>query len=195
MGGLYARVAQRLYTMPGPQTAMGCLGPVGQQESAVDALFRSSPTIRQSGGTVWLEGGGHRMELGYLAPAPNRDPPTAWQGPGLAGQSFVIHAVEGRVTDGKRVWSKTPPRLTFATRTVTMRLDCPRPASGRFVEDKDMVEATLQPVCTRPGTRDAALARILAASPVVVSGPNGELLLASPQGWAILWNERRDRPK
>ena len=196
LGGLYAKVGDRLYTMPGPQTAMGCIGPVGQQEAAFDALFRASPTVRQSGGTVWLEGGGHRMELAYGRPSDRQAPPLAWQGRGLAGQSYVVHEVNGRRTDGKRVWSKTPPRLTFASRTLTMRLDCPRPATARFVEDKDMVEAAgLKPACLSPGTRDGALAAILRGSPAVVSGPNGELLLASRAGWAILWNERRDRPK
>lgn len=196
LGGLYAKVGDRLYTMPGPQTAMGCIGTVGQQEAAFDALFRASPTIRQNGGTVWLEGGEHRLELAYARPSTRSDPPTAWQGRGLAGQSYVIHEVNARRTDGKRIWSKTPPRLTFASRTVTMRLDCPRPATARFVEDKDSVQAAaLGPSCASLGARDAALAAILRASPAVVSGPNGELLLASRVGWAILWNERRDRPK
>ena len=68
--------------------------------------------------------------------------------------------------------------------------------TGRFnLNTEFVIVEGLGPVCSAPGTRDAALAAILEADPRTVSGPNGELLLASRTGWAILWNERRDRPK
>jgi hypothetical protein len=108
----------------------------------------------------------------------------------------VIQSVNGVPTDGKRIWSKSPPRLRFAAGKVTMQLDCPKASNGVFVPGSEQLYAALfPPICRTPGTRDAAMARILGADPRVVSGPNGELLLASRHGWAILWNERRDRPK
>jgi len=77
-----------------------------------------------------------------------------------------------------------------------MRLDCPGSAQGFFIEDAERLYGALFTApCPQPGARDAAMTRILGADPRVVSGPNGELLLASRYGWAILWNERRDRPK
>jgi heat shock protein HslJ len=196
LGGLYAQVGERLYTMPGPQTAMACGGARGAQEDAANAIFNASPTVEHAGDTVELTGGGHTMRLRKAGPAGNVDPPTAWQAPGLSGQTYLIQAVNGQPTAGKRLGSRAPPRLSFAPGKVTMRLDCPKPSSGPFVEDPThLYAALLSPVCRTPGARDGAMARILSADPRVVSGPNGELLLASRHGWAILWNQRRDRPK
>lgn len=195
LGGLYAQVDDRLYTMLGPQTAMGCSGARKAQEDAANAIFYASPEVRRSGKRLTLNGGGHTMELERTAPASYPDSPEAWQGPGILGQSYVVHEVNGRRTDGKRIWSKTPPRLRFTSERVEMRLDCPQPATGRFAPSTETIDvAGLSPTCRAKGTRDAELAAILAAARFV-SGPNGELLLASRAGWAILWNERRDRPK
>jgi heat shock protein HslJ len=196
LGGLYAQVGERLYTMPGPQTAMGCRGARGAQEDAANAILSASPTVKRSGDKAELAGGGHTMTLRRLGAANDVDPPAPWQGSGLSGQTYVIQSVNGLSTDGKRIWSKAPPRLRFAPGKVTMRLDCPTQAVGPYTQSSEYLYAALfPPVCRTPGTRDAAMARILGADPRVVSGPNGELLLASRYGWAILWNERRDRPK
>jgi len=195
LGGLYAQVGDRLYTMPGPQTAMACGSPHGDQEAAANAIFAASPAVTRDGETIRLSGGGHAMDLVRIGAAPrNVDPPTAWQGTALSGQSFAIHEVDGARTDGMRLW-KTPPRLRFGNSEVTMALDCPKPAKGAFVQSSEHLHvALLAPGC-RTEARDRRLAEILGADPRVVSGPNGELLLASAKGWAILWNERHDRPK
>jgi heat shock protein HslJ len=196
LGGLYAQVGDRFYTMPGPQTAMACGGARAAQEDAANAIFTAAPTVAREGEQAMLAGGGHTMRLRRLGPAGEVDPPEAWQGRMLSGQRFTIQAVGGAWTDGRRLWGKTPPELRFAAGKVTMRLDCPRPASGAFTQSSEHLHAALlAPVCRAPGTRDAALAAILGADPRIVSGPNGELLLASAKGWAILWNARRDRPK
>lgn len=196
LGGLYAQVDDRFYTMPGPQTAMACAGARMRQEEAANAIFYASPTVARVGDVAALEGGGHRMELRRLAAAENADDPTAWQGPSVAGQSYVVHAVNGVRSDGKALWGKNPPQLRFSDTTVTMKLDCPVSATGSFnLGTEFLVIDGLRPSCTTPGTRDAALTAILESDPRTVSGPNGELLLASRTGWAILWNERRDRPK
>jgi heat shock protein HslJ len=196
LGGYYAQIDERLYTMPGPQTAMGCSGARAAQEDAANAIFNASPTVTRDGETAVLEGGGHRMELRWLALAENADDPGAWQGPSVVGQSYVIHAVNGARTEGTKLWSDQAPELSFSQSEVTMNLDCPGSASGTFNIGTEHVHVSgLGPVCAAPGTRDAALAAILGAHPRTVSGPNGELLLASRTGWAILWNERRDRPK
>jgi len=77
-----------------------------------------------------------------------------------------------------------------------MRLDCVAAAHGVFLQGSEFLSgAVLDPTCTAPNTSDMAMARILGADLRVVAGPNGELLLPGHAGWAILWNERRDRPK
>ena len=196
LGGYYAQIDARLYTMPGPQTAMGCSGARATQEDAANAIFHASPAVARDGDTARLEGGGHTMELRRLAAAEHADDPTAWQGPSVAGQSYVVHAVNGLRTDGEALWGKSPPELRFGEATVTMRLDCPGSATGSYNLNTEFVIVDgLAPACSTAGTRDAALAAILDGDPRTVSGPNGELLLASRTGWAILWNERRDRPK
>ena len=196
LGGFYAQIDARLYTMPGPQTAMGCAGARAAQEDAANAIFSASPTVARDGDTAVLEGGGHRMELRRLAAAEHADDPTAWQGPSVAGQSYVVHAVNGVRTDGRLVRSDDPPELRFSAAQVTMKLDCPRAASAPFSLGAEHLHVeAIPPACITPGTRDAELAAILGNAPRTVSGPNGELLLASRTGWAILWNERRDRPK
>jgi heat shock protein HslJ len=196
LGGYYAQVDDRLYTMPGPQTAMACAGARMTQEESANAIFYASPTVTRAADTMALTGGGHRVELRRIGDAGNVDDPTAWQAPTVARQSYVIHEVNGVRTDGKVLWSDNAPELSFGDTEVTMKLDCPGSVSGRFnLGTEHVLVSALGPVCSGPGTRDAALAAILADGPRTVSGPNGELLLASPAGWAILWNERRDRPK
>lgn len=196
LGGYYAQVDEQLYTMPGPQTAMGCGGARATQEDAANAIFAASPAVARVRDTVLLEGGGHTMELRRLAAAEHADDPTAWQAPSVAGQSYVVHAVNGLRTDGDALWGKSPPEVRFTDTKVTMRLDCGASASGSFNLNTEFVTVDgLVPACATAGTRDAALAAILNGDPRTVSGPNGELLLAGRTGWAILWNERRDRPK
>lgn len=196
LGGYYAQVDERLYTMPGPQTAMGCGGARAAQETAANAIFHASPAVTREDDTVRLKGGGHTMELRRIAAAEHADDPAAWQAPSFAGQSYVVHAVNGLRTDGKALWSNDPPEVRFTDSQVTMRLDCPASATGSFNLNSEFVTVDgLVPACSIAGTRDAALAAILNGDPRTVSGPNGELLLAGRTGWAILWNERRDRPK
>ncbi|MCA1662357.1 MAG: hypothetical protein LC648_09495 [Novosphingobium sp.] len=93
-----------------------------------------------------------------------------------------------------RLW-KNPPRLRFGSGEVAMTLDCPKAAKGAFVQGTGYLHAALLTPTCATAPRDRELASILGPDPRVVSGPNGELLLASAKGWAILWNERRNRPK
>src|SRR5687768_12522754 len=146
MGGLYAQVGDRLYTMPGPQTAMACSGPQGTQEDAANAIFFASPTVVRGRDSILLSGGGHTMELIRIGPSPaHADPPGPWQGAGLSGQSYAIHEVDGDRTDGMRLW-KTPPRLRFGKGDVTMTLDCPKPAKGVFNQSTEhLYAAVLEP--------------------------------------------------
>jgi heat shock protein HslJ len=196
LGGLYAQVYERFYTMPGPQTAMACGGARAAQEAAANALFAASPTVTRTGDVAVLSGGGHRMELKRLGPAPLNEPPAALEAAAVSGQTFLIHSVNGQPTNGKRLWSKNPPQLALGTTTLAMRLDCPGSSTSAFSPGTEhLFVQRIEPPCAIAGTRDAQFAAILNDHPRTVPGPNGELLLASRAGWAILWNQRRNRPK
>lgn len=196
LGGLYAQINDRFYTMPGPQTQMACGGARGAQEAATNAVFTASPTVARNGDVAILTGGGHRMELKRISAATWEEPPSALEAALISNNRYIVHGVNGRPTDGRRVWSKNPPRLEFGTTRVTIHLDCPGTSTSRFNANTEHVHVErYDPACAIAGTRDAQLAAILGDHPRTVPGPNGELLLASRAGWAILWNERRDRPK
>jgi hypothetical protein len=120
--------------------------------------------------------------------------PAAWQGEALAGQSFVIRTINGRV--GTRTARDGWPaaRLRFTSDRLTATIDCPTPIVVSFRQAERRLEAS-GATATCPAPRDADFAAILAATPMLVSGPNGELLIASPAGSITAENERRDRPK
>lgn len=195
MGGLYAQVGDRLFTMPGPQTQMACAGRLGEQELVIDAVFAASPTILRSGDASELHGAGHVLSLEQDAAADTMgEVPTAWQGEALAGQSFVIWSVNG--LRGERTARDGWPaaRLRFTADRLTATIDCTAPIATAFRQAGRRLEAN-GIVATCPAPRNAAFAAIVAASPLLVSGPNGELLIASSAGWITAENERRNRPK
>jgi len=184
MGGLKIERGERLYTYPGPQTQMACMGPLGAQEAAIDVLFRSSPTIARDGEAVVLTGAGHALRL-VREPdsAPVQDPPEAWQGTRLAGQSFELHQI-----DGDSLNRRPAPLLRFGERTATLSNLCPRPVSGAYVQGPSNLRIVFNPSCP-------AAQRHFAGTLTSVSGPNGELLLAGDGHWLAGDNLRRDRPK
>lgn len=184
MGGLKVERGSRLYTYPGPQTQMACMGPLGAQEAAIDVLFRAAPTIARDGAAVILTGAGHTLRLVREPDRPPvQDPPEAWQGTRLAGQSFELHQV-----DGDSLNRRPAPLLSFGDRTATLTHLCPRPASGAYVEGPHSLRIAFSPSCP-------AAQRHFAGTLATASGPNGELLLAGDGHWLAGDNLRRDRPK
>lgn len=195
MGGLYAQVGDRLFTMPGPQTQMGCGGRLGEQERVIGAVLKASPTIARSGDVIELRGAGHVLRIVQDAAADTMgEVPTAWQGDGLAGQSFVVWTVNGARSERTARDGWPTAKLHFNADRMTARIDCPAPMVAPFRQSGRRLEAS-DVAASCPAPRDTGFAAILAASPTLVSGPNGELLIASPAGWITAENERRDRPK
>ena len=184
MGGLQVQRGSRLYTYPGPQTQMGCMGPLGEQEKAIDVLFRAAPTIARDGGAVVLSGANHtlRLEPDPAAAAP-RDAPEAWQGVRLAGQSFELISF-----DGASLSRRPASRLTFSARTATLTGLCANSVNGGYVEGA----GTLSITWANPSCLGARFPRGTLSQ---VSGPNGELLFAGDGHWVAGDNLRRDRPK
>jgi heat shock protein HslJ len=184
LGGLKIERDGRLYTYPGPQTQMACVGPLGDQETAIDALFRSAPAIAHTDGAVILTGGGHTMRLvAEESTIPVEDAPEAWQGPGVVGQRYELHQF-----DGDSLNRRPAPRIEFEKGKVTLTHLCPKPVSGPYVPEGKTLHIALFDAC------DTAL-KYFSKSLTTVSGPNGELLLAGPGHWIAGDNLRRDRPK
>ncbi len=195
LGGLYVQVGNRIYTMVGPQTAMGCSGARKTQENAAHGIFYASPEISRSGENIVLTGGGHEMTLGLVDGKPPEDPPEAWQSPRLAGQDYLVEAVMNDRIPGQMLWSDAPPSLSFGADRVSLRVDCPASVTAVFTEGEGVLEVDdFSEPCAK-GERDRALARLVEGEAKFVSGPNGELLIASERGWATLQHRRRDRPK
>lgn len=184
MGGLKIERDGRLYTYPGPQTQMGCFGPLGDQESAIDALFRSAPTVAHADGAVVLTGGGHSMRLvAEDGGIPGEDPPEAWQGRSVVGQRYELHQF-----DGDSLNHRPAPRIEFGNGKVTLTHVCPKPVFGPYVPEGKTLHIALFDAC------EMAL-EYFSKPLATVSGPNGELLLASDRHWIAGDNLRRDRPK
>jgi len=68
IGGEYRVEGDRLIAGPLISTRMFCEGLVGQQEEAVNALLSGAPRFRRNGDRLWIESGGHTLEL-HGAPA------------------------------------------------------------------------------------------------------------------------------
>ena len=117
------------------------------------------------------------------AVAPAQDPPEAWQGPGVVGQRYELHQF-----DGDWLNRRPAPVLDFGKGKVTLSHLCPRPVSGPYVPEGRTLHIAFFEPC------EAAL-RYFRLSLSTVSGPNGELLLASKEHWIAGDNVRRDRPK
>lgn len=184
LGGLFVQRSTRVYTYPGPQTAMGCGGRRAAQEAALDAVMRAAPTITRAGEQLTLSAVGRRIDL-HREPTLTAigDPPSAWQGASLAGQRFEMHSV-----DGASLSRRPAPLLTFTRTGVTIANVCARPVTGHYIQ---------RPATLRVEWRNGAClgARTPAGALGMVSGPNGELLLAGDGHWWAGDNLRRDRPK
>ncbi len=184
LGGLNVERSGRLFTYPGPQTQMGCGGALGEQEGAIDGLFRAAPTIARSGEAAVLSGGGHTMRLvADIGGTPAEDPPEAWQGAGVANQRFELHQF-----DGDSLNRRPAPKLVFGDGSATLTGLCPTPIAGPFQELRGGLRLAFAAPC-------AAAAKYFSETLSTVSGPNGELLLAGESHWIAGDNQRRDRPK
>lgn len=184
MGGLYAQRGARIYTLPGPQTAMGCNSALGRQENIVDLILRQGPSMTGSGDRLTLRSGVRTLGL-RRAPLsrPPEDSPEAWQGTTLAGQTFEMIWIDGDPLD-----RRPAPRFEFADRTVRITDLCGTTQSLRYTQAKASV--------TFEGGPANCLGGALAGETLTtVSGPNGELLLAGDGHWLGGDNVRRDRPK
>ncbi|MCC2978258.1 META domain-containing protein [Sphingomonas sp. PL-96] len=183
LGGIGTLHGARYYTMPGPQTAMGCLGGLAEREIMLGTVMRTSPTIMTvAEGEIQLSGGGHRLTL-------RRDPqaitPSADTAPMLAGTRFQIQSVDGAVLEPRGGTEDRP--LGFAAEDWRAKPACGT-VSGKWRQDGWTVRATdivvSQEGCGASGSTTGSVVRELFASqPNFSVGPNGELLVAGGGHW------------
>lgn len=183
LGGIGTLHAARYYTMPGPQTAIGCLGGLAEQETMLGAVMGSSPAIATMvEGEVQLSGGGHRLTL-------RRDPqpsaPVVETAPLLAGTRFRIQSVDGAVLDPPGQADDRP--LGFDAETWRVKPAC-RTISGRFRQDGWSLRATgivvSQDGCGASGSAiESAVRELFESEPNFSVGSNGELLIAGGGHW------------
>jgi heat shock protein HslJ len=183
LGGLYAQHGGRLYALPGPQTQMFCGGRRGEQEAAVNAVFAAAPVVAGAGERITISAQGRTLALRRIAPRrPYSELPEAWQGTRLAGQSYDLSRIDGAAL------SRQPfPRLSFAARTATLQGLGGQLRTMAYRQSGDSVTFGGKP----GGAGDILSGRTFA----LVSGPNGEILLAGGGHWLAGDNRRRDRPK
>lgn len=182
-GGLSAQVDERLFTLPAAQTAMGC-GTLAAQEATIIAVLAAAPTLAyDEDGRLVVSAQGRRMrlvpeEMGGRDQPAQRDFPVV----PLAGTAWTTQSVNGAGNaDSARGY------LRFFAERIEGRADCGQVFTGSWGQKGDFLAVSvLQPICERAGTRDKALADLLTSGPRIVTGPNGEMLLASASGWAVL---------
>lgn len=183
LGGIGTQHGQRYYTMPGPQTLIGCQGALAEQENILDVVMRASPTISTlAGGEVQLAGTGHRLTL-------RRDPQSAASpvevAPMLAGARFQILSVDG-VHLVPRSQSDNRP-LAFDADEWHAKPVCGT-ISGKWRQDGWTLHANdivvSQDGCDAAGAAvDTAVRELFASRPHFAGGPNGEILIAGGGHW------------
>ncbi len=182
LGGIGALHGARYYTMPGPQTLIGCLGTLAEQEKSLDAVMRAAPTITMSGSDLQLAGGGHRLTL-------RRDgagvAPPVEAAPMLAGTRFQIMSVDGTFLTPRSQTDRRP--LAFDAEAWRTTPVCAA-ISGKFSQKDWSLRASEIAVSRercddRDRAIDDAVRALLAADPNFSIGPNGEFLLAGGGHW------------
>lgn len=184
LGGIGTLHRARFYALPGPQTMMGCLGPVAAHETMLDRVMRTSPhvAITPDGGMT-LTGGGHRLTLrrdvGSVAP-PIEPVPL------LVGARFSIHTVDGTFLTPRSPHGDSRP-LAFDASEWRATPVCAT-VSGKWRQDgwtlrgSDIVIS--RATCAQDGAAiDSAVRAVFASDPHFTIGPNGEFLLAGDGHW------------
>jgi len=181
LGGMGFVEAGRLYTLPGPQTLVGCSERLGWQDNRLSAILASSPPVRRVSPQEVVIG---TRDVGLLLSSDgpceecNRTPdpiPTITQ----------ASAWRFRLLNGEAL--ARPGELVFRNGQVTARAACATlnasvAQSGNRLRLTGPLSTTEQLCPPEEADRDAALAAILSAGPMFAVGPNGELLLASAAG-------------
>lgn len=183
LGGIGTRHGERYYTMPGPQTLIGCQGALAVQENVLDAVMRASPTISTIGdGELQLTGGGHRLTLRRDSQSPAQPVEAA---PMLAGARFHIISVDGVHLAPRSQTDRRP--LAFDAETWRATPVCGT-VSGKWRQDGWTLEASDITVsrtrCDASGPAvDTAIRELFASRPHFAGGPNGEILIAGGGHW------------
>lgn len=190
LGGIGTQVGARYYTMPGPQTQMGCPTGLAEQETLLDQVMRGAPTIvSEAPGRVTLVSGSHRLMLMHSDSGDAAASPPA---PVLNGLAFQIVSIDGAFLTPRNQQESRP--LSFAADTWRAVPEC-AVLSGSWRQRGWQLETKVVPPardrCPSQSSRlDEAVQAIFAAEPRFSVGPNGEFLLAGGGHWLTAARDR-----
>lgn len=185
LSGVGALRGTRFYTMPGPQTEIGCKGELLKQEALLEALLRAAPEIvKNDPGEMMMTGGGHEIRLKRDAGAANAAA-TSVSALILAGKRFEIQSVDGTWIGSPR--SRVRPSLSFTptdwrarsvctTVTGTWKLQVATLLTSNVAVAKRNCEVGAE-------TIGHALHEVFGSNPTLATGPNGEIVLAGEGRW------------
>ncbi|QJU58391.1 META domain-containing protein [Sphingomonas sp. AP4-R1] len=186
LGGIGLLSRARYYTMPGPQTLIGCMPPLQKQEMILDAVMRAAPdVIATERGRLTFSGGGHRLEIVRqveISRAPFDGPP-----PSLSGARFLIMSVDGTYLTPRNQRDRRP--LAFDATRWQSRPVC-NVISGGWRQSGSTINAAVEDRrpsrCDGVGAAiDTAVTVLFAAEPRFALGPNGEILIAGGGHWLV----------
>lgn len=189
IGGNFLAQRRRLFTLPTPQTEMGC-GDLADQEVRITGLLASSPRVAhlQAGGMALIDARG-RLDLQRYASAthsPQSTPAMSLEG--------ITRRVEVMQIDGESI--RQPFRLSFNKLRWATTLGCGM-AGGDWRKIDSVYWLYADPGTYPPPTCDPALqalkdklSTVINGPARVLFGPNGEFLLATHDHWIIGQAER-----
>lgn len=185
LSGLATLNGTRFYTMPGPQTEIGCSGRLLTQETILVALLRAAPEIAiDERGEMTMTGGGHKIRL-------QRDTGVASGGAKPvtalieADTQFHIDAVDGtlvRSSDKSEKLSLTFGRTDWRAQTPCATL------TGKWRQQRltlrvDQIALEKRRCKIGDERISQAFNAVLASNPALATGPNGEIILAGGGRW------------
>jgi len=195
-GGLGLLEDDRYYAAPGPQTAMAC-GELTAREAAVTALLAAAPRITVAAADrLTLNDGARTLILRRDPAVPPAEPAAATADPPwLAGTHWQIWTIDGRPPPPTS--DPSGPTLRFEADGWSGRAACATLMSGWRQQGDRIVSigpvATTQQACPpAQAAVDSALAALIQAGPHVLTGPNGEILIAGGGHWIFGERARGD---
>lgn len=184
LGGIGTLYGDRYFSFPGPQTQMGCSGPVGEHEAILHAVMHGSPRVSRGGeDRLVLQANGHRLLLRREEHSPDVPDQIA---PSLDIMRFQIDTINGTVdarASGNRI------SLDFNSPQLRLKTACGTSTGTWKQVDRSLDITKFEDAATPCSHHDQVTGKIvhtiLDSKPTFVLGANGELLIAGGGNWMV----------